>query len=163
MAHRDGQAEGITQLVLEVLFPGPEIVTVAAASVGEDQHLAGMGIRQPAAMAPPVFQAIDRKFGCVSGYSHCNVPGIFGEIVDAKRNCHTSRIAREVRVDLDRLATPAFSLSSIVSDELLLFCINADDGKPFSNKLCFKSDDVLELLVAVRMLSSCLLLLVDLQ
>jgi hypothetical protein len=68
----------------------------------------------------------------VSGYSDCHVPGVSGEIVDAKWNRHTLRVTCEVRVNLDRLAPPTLSLSPVASNELLLLRINADDGKPLS-------------------------------
>jgi hypothetical protein len=36
MTQGDRQPEGVTQLVLQVLFPGPKIVSVATASIGKD-------------------------------------------------------------------------------------------------------------------------------
>jgi|SRR5450631_295555 len=50
--------------------------------------------------APPTFQATDRKFGSVVGRSNRNVSGVFSDVVDPERNCHTFRIAGEVRVRL---------------------------------------------------------------
>jgi len=52
---------------------------------------------------------------------------------------------------------------SVVSDELLLFCVDADDRESFAKELSLRCSDVSELIVALRMLGSGLLLFVDLQ
>ena len=76
---------------------------------------------------PPTFQATDRKFRSVVGRSNRNVSGVFSDVIDTEWNCHTFRIAREMRVSLDWFSTPTFSLASKVSYELLLFGIDAND------------------------------------
>ena len=51
----DRQPEGVTQLVLQVLFPGPKIVSVATTSIGKNSHPVGVGICRPAMKLPPVY------------------------------------------------------------------------------------------------------------
>jgi len=113
-----------------------------------------MRIGQPTVSAPPIFQATDRKFRSVVRYSNGNVSGIFGDVVDTERNCHTFCIAREMMLRLYWFSAPAFSITSKISYELLLFCIDANDGKSVAKILSLGGGDVIELFVPVRMLCS---------
>src|SRR6516162_461600 len=98
-----------------------------------------MRIGRSAVKAPPTFQTIDRKFRSVVGYSHCHVSGVLSDIVNTKRNRHALRIAREVRVDFYRLPAPTFSLSSVISDELLLFVSMLMTGSPSPRNCAFRT------------------------
>jgi hypothetical protein len=112
---------------------------------------------------PPALQAIDRKFGGVGGYSYRHVSGIVGDIVDSERNRQTPSMACKICISLYWLSPPTLPLLSVVSDELLLFCVDADDRESFAKELSLRCSDVSELIVALRMLGSGLLLFVDLQ
>src|SRR5262245_23137978 len=111
--------------------------------------------------APPTFQAIDGEFRSVVGYSHRHVTGIMSDIVDTERYSHTFRIIPEVRLNFDRFSDPGFSLAPVVSDEFLLFGIDANDRKRLAKILSLQSSDVSELFVTVRVLHSSLSFLVS--
>src|SRR5437762_2302360 len=122
-----------------------------------------MRVDRLAVKTPPAFQAIDRKFRSVGGYSHRHVSGILSEIVDSKRNRHAFPIACEVSVRFYWCATPNLSLSSVVADELLLFCVDADDRESLAKELRPQGGDISELLITIGVLGPCLLFLVNLQ
>jgi hypothetical protein len=44
MSKGDCQPEGVTQLLLKVVFPSPKIISVATTTVGKDQHSVCAGI-----------------------------------------------------------------------------------------------------------------------
>jgi hypothetical protein len=112
---------------------------------------------------PPIHQTVHCELGSVVGYANRDVTSVPGQIVNSKGNRHTLRVAREVGIYRYWLPAPSLSLTSVVPNEFLLFCIDADYWKALSEKLRLCRGDVSELLVAVGMFSSGLLLFIDLE
>src|SRR5262245_5941583 len=106
-------------------------------------------------MFPPFHETVHGELGCVSRNSNCYIPSVLSDIVNSKRNCYTFRITCEKRVfDLNGLHAPSFSLWLVISDQLLLFSINAYHGDCLAEKLCLQRRDVFKLFVTVRVLCS---------
>jgi hypothetical protein len=117
-----------------------------------------MRIGRPPVKLPPAFQAVDRKFRGVGRYPNRHVSNVSPSIVDTKRNCHAFCIACEVGVSFKRFSAPALSLTSVITYELFLFCIDADDRTFFAKIFLLQGSNVLKLFVTVRVLRSRLLL-----
>ena len=135
MADGNIEAEAVTQLFLQIPFPNPHIITVAAATVGEDEQPIASRVRQSAMKLPPIHQAVHRELGSVVGCAYRDVASVAGQIVNAKRDRDTLRITREMGIYRYRLPAPSLSLTSVVPDELLLFCIDANYRKTRFEKL----------------------------
>ena len=57
----DLQVEPIGENMLQEILPGAGPTAVAAAGIGEDDNLGGIGVAQAALAVPPLCDALDRK------------------------------------------------------------------------------------------------------
>ena len=64
-----GEAVGIAEAMLQTVLPGPRSVAVAAATVGEDGQVGGVGVPRAVGGAAPVVKAVDGEEGRVMGQS----------------------------------------------------------------------------------------------
>ena len=74
---------GVAESMLQTLLPSPQSVAIAAATVGEDVQVGGVGVASAAGGAPPVFGAVDGEEGRVMGLSDDDSAGIGVRIIDA--------------------------------------------------------------------------------
>src|ERR1700730_14370945 len=96
-----------------------------------------------------IHQAVHRDPGSVVECASRDVASVAGQIVNAKRDRDTLRITPQMGIYRYRLPAPSLALTSVVPDELLLFCIDANYRKTRFEKLRLLSGDVSELRVAV--------------
>src|SRR5260370_32260701 len=61
MAHRDGEAQEIADLILQGLFPGATTRAVASAPIRQDENLASLRIAQSSLVQPPLSDSIDSE------------------------------------------------------------------------------------------------------
>src|ERR1035437_11069668 len=78
----DAQAQAIAQLTLNLLLPGTTLCAIAAAGVGQDEDVAGLGVALAAFLQPPFAEAGDGEGGCLVGSSQENRPTVGLSIVD---------------------------------------------------------------------------------
>src|SRR6476660_8378518 len=100
MTHRDPQPEGITKLILQVLFPSSEIVSVPATSVGKNQYAFGIWVCSTTVKLPPSHYAVDCKLCGVARYAHSDVSEVPSNIIYPKRDRNTLSITGKVGIDL---------------------------------------------------------------
>ena len=82
VAHGNRQAEFIGQF-LQFQFPQPQARAIAAAAIGRDQQLPGVGVEGLAHQAPPATNALDRKGRRVVIDPDIDPAHIVRDIVDA--------------------------------------------------------------------------------
>ena len=63
VGHGDGESQSITQVPLELLLPSPTRSGIAAAGVGQDQQVLGVGVAQASFLTPPAGDGSDGKGG----------------------------------------------------------------------------------------------------
>lgn len=123
----DGEAVGIAEAMLQAELPGAGSVAVAAATVGEEGQLGGVGVAGAAGGAPPVVEAVDGKEGRVMGLADKDRAGIGVQVVDAVGHSEAARLGAEVVVvDADGLAFPSGTGILEVPDKLFFLGVNAD-------------------------------------
>jgi hypothetical protein len=84
-------------------------------------------VNQPAVKLPPIHHTVHGEFGSVVRYAHGDVTSVPSEIINPKRDRDTLGVTREVCVNRYWLPTPSLARTSVIPDELLLFCIDAHD------------------------------------
>src|SRR5216684_3120073 len=128
MAHRDGQAEAVRQL-LQLDLPQPQAGAVAAAGVGRDQQPPSVGIGPAPHGLPPVTNARDGKRRRVVVDADTDPAGVGAQIVDPVGNGAPQLRLHEV-VDPHRpglpVGTPFAAGILELPHELLLLGIDGD-------------------------------------
>jgi len=83
------------------------------------------------------------------GDTHSDAPEISTDIVNPEGNGDTLPLAGKMRINFDWLFTPISSIAFVVSNQLLLLRVNADDWEALFKKLRFQFSDILKLCVAI--------------
>ena len=73
----------IAEMVLEGVLPGAVAVAVAAAAIGEDDELGGVGIAGAAFGGPPGSEVVDGEEGGVAGDADTDEAAVRESVVDA--------------------------------------------------------------------------------
>jgi len=117
MTNRDRQAEAVSDLLLELLFPNPRAGGIAAPAISFDQQLSGLRKAFQSFGRTPLGNIVHRKGGRVGELAHVDGALIVLHIVDAVRHGLAQRILRKV-MHVDALwpqVRPAFLKSPISS------------------------------------------------
>ena len=80
---------------LDLGLPGVASATIAAASIGENQQLAGTGVALRTFLAPPLRNGVSSEGGRVMGNADHQSAGVLVDIVDAVRDA--GRDVRDAR------------------------------------------------------------------
>ena len=99
MAEAHLHAEGIAETCLELVFPEPGTIAVAAAPVGEDEDFIGLRICSPSDMCPPPAQRVDGEFGGVLADAEGDEPFVANQVVDPVGNAYALGGGGEVVVE----------------------------------------------------------------
>ena len=83
VGNSDGELVDIAEVVLEGVLPGADAVGVAAAAIGEDDELGGVGVAGAACAAPPGIQVVDGEEGGVGGDADRDEAAVGERVVDA--------------------------------------------------------------------------------
>ena len=164
MGDGDFEAVGIAEGMLQGVLPGAGVAAVAAAAVGEDGELGGVGIAALTGGSPPVVETVDREERRVVGVADDDGAVVGEQVVDAVGNGEAVGEGAEVVVeDLDGLLFPGGAGVLEVADEFLLLGVDADQGAVLGGATTLEVGDELELGVAVGRGDGGELLAVDAQ
>jgi hypothetical protein len=153
MADRHRQAEPVTQLALQLLFPQARVTAIAAACIGQDQQLPGLRIGPASLLPPPLDKSGDSKLRRIRRGADIDSPLIALEVVEAIGHGTSQRVGQKVMgIDLQRLLRPGLARVPKAADQLFLLRIHAQDRPARSPKCLFLRFDILKLPVALRML-----------
>jgi hypothetical protein len=149
VANGDWEVETIAEKALEMILP--EITwAIAAAGVGEDEKLGGIGITNTAIATPPGTNGRDGEGGGIVRSADENGAAIVKDIVDAIGDGVTCGPWREVVViDKSGRGLPTAARVLEVADKLSFLRVNADDRKVLTGELFTHGLDVEELLIAI--------------
>ena len=164
MADGHGEAVAVAELGLQAVFPGSGAGPVAAAAVGEDEQLGGVGVAAAAVVVPPSDQVVDCEVrGVVAGADE-QAAVVGGEVVDAVGQGDAFCVGGEVVVVDQRgfwlQVAPGFlklPTSSRFLESMLMI------GRPRSGEGLALGGDVGELGVAAGVFLAGELLVVDPQ
>jgi len=132
---RHGEAISVGEAVLEGVFPGPVAVSVAAAAVGEDQNLLGVGVAAPAVVEPPFGQVVDGEGGGVVGGADEEAAVVGCYVVDAVGQGDAFGVGAEVVVvDPGGCLGPGGAVVLEVADQFTFLGVDADDGQAGSGE-----------------------------
>ena len=146
----DFEAVGIAEGMLQGVLPGAGVAAVAAAAVGEDSELGGVGIAALTGGSPPVVETVDREERRVVGVADDDGAVVGEQVVDAVGNGEAVGEGAEVVVeDLDGLLFPGGAGVLEVADEFLLLGVDADQGAVLGGATTLEGGDELKLGVAV--------------
>ncbi len=157
MTNGDIQFQTVSQLFLELRLPQAQAISIAATAVTQDQDRRCVGEVELSNLLPPACQNVHSKLGRIGRFANVHIATIAIEHVNAIGNCPSKRVQLEiVVVHALSFQTPALSWVLIVANQLLSLGINADNWPTVAQKELLLRLDILELGVAVWMLSTCL-------
>ena len=160
----DFEAVGIAEGMLQGVLPGAGVAAVAAAAVGKDGELGGVGIAALTGGSPPVVETVDREERRVVGVADDDSAVVGEQVVDAVGNGEAVGEGTEVVVeDLDGLLFPGGAGVLEVADEFLLLGVDADQGAVLGGATTLEGGDEFKLGVAVGRGDGGELLAVDAQ
>src|SRR3990172_2681308 len=150
MAHRDAQAGGIDQAMLQRILPQAWPIAIAPAAIGQDQHFGGAPVVHAPRGVPPPPNRIDGEFGRVGGDTHVHKPRVVPWVVDAIRDGHPfSQRTKVIHIHAMGVATPRDTGVLKPSDQLAFLGIHVDDRPAALEKGLFLAVQILKLLIAV--------------
>jgi hypothetical protein len=165
VADGDGQP-GFVRQPRELPFPQTAPRRIAPAGVRRDQQGTCAGIRSPAHGSPPPADAVDGERRRIVVDADAHPACISGQVIDAIRDRLALRLDQEV-MDPNpaglALREPLPPGVLEVSDQLLFLCVDRDDRLSRSLLSPDLRVDVLELGVAIRMVTPFLDLLIGLK
>src|SRR5690348_10076761 len=86
VSDHDGQAIAVAQLLLQLLFPHPRTIAIAAPTIRQDEQLIRLRISRLSLLLPPAGQGSHGKFWGIGGRSHIDGASIVRQIIDPVRN-----------------------------------------------------------------------------
>ena len=147
----DGQGERVGQLRLKFGFPGVAAIAVAAASIGQNQNVAGTRIAARTFVLPPMGDGMGGEGGGIVRDTHDKGAAILSDVVNAIGNSHADRVGAKVVVkNATWAAFPATARIAEVADQFALLGIDADDGQVAALEAAAKFGEIFELEIAVR-------------
>jgi hypothetical protein len=150
VGHGDGQGKGVSQLGLELGFPGMTAATVAAAGIGQNEQLAGTAIAGGTFLMPPMSNGMSGKGGGIVGNADHQSTAIFQNIVNPIRNGDPDGIGAEVVViNRTRGRFPTAARIFEIADEFAFFAVHADDRQMTALEAVAQLGEICELQVAV--------------
>ncbi len=153
MAHRNGEAVGSGNGLVEAIFPKARPVAIAAAAVTEQQDFLHAGIGAPAEFRDPSVQAVHGEFRSVGGSADHDRAAIPNRLIESIGRNQGRCLAPEiVLVDLLGLFLPGLSRILKVADEFLFLRIQAQNRTAGIFESLAEVGDQFELSVAVGML-----------
>ena len=160
----DVEIEGIGELRLDFGFPTAATTAVAAAGVGENEKLTGLGVLEGAFTLPPVSDRVSGKSGSVVRNANNNRAAVGEGLVDSVRDGNADGIGAEIVImNRPSILIPTSAVVFEVSDQFALFGINADDGQVAPSKTLTQIGNVIELEISVGSGIGSNFLLVDAQ
>ena len=115
--HGDGELVEIAEMVLEGVLPSAATVGIAAAAIGEQDELGGIGIAGTAIAAPPGIEVVDGEEGGVGGDADRDEAAVGERVVDAVGGGESGSMRTEVvGVDGDGGRFPADAVVAEASD-----------------------------------------------
>src|SRR5438128_11522808 len=94
----DVEMKAIGELSLQFRFPAPAATTVAAARVGNNEQLAGMGILGKSFTLPPMGDGVGGESGGVVRDANDDGPAVVDGLIDAIRDSDTESDGEEVMI-----------------------------------------------------------------
>jgi len=150
VSNGDLEVKGIGELRLDFGFPGAATTAVAAAGVGENEQLTGLGVVKGSFTLPPVGDSVSGKSGSVVRNAHDNRTAVGEGLIDAVRDGDANGIRAEVMiVNRPSLLIPTRAIVFEVSDKFALLGIDANDGPLAPPKTLAQIGYVIELEIAV--------------
>ena len=144
----------LLQVFLEQVLRG----TVAATTVAQNQQALGLGIGRMAMLLPPRRNAVAAQFPGVVAGVQVDVGVLTAQVVDAVGDQLALAVTHKIMVEgLDRLLGIADAGTMKIAEQFLLFCVDTDDWIARLLVLAAQARDVLELSIAVGMMSHRLL------
>ena len=160
----DVEIEGIGELRLDFGFPTAATTAVAAAGVGENEKLTGLGVLEGAFTLPPVSDRVSGKSGSVVRNANNNRAAVGEGLVDSVRDGNADGIGAEIVImNRPSILIPTSAVVFEVSDQFALFGIDADDGQVAPSKTLTQIGNVIELEISVGSGIGSNFLLVDAQ
>ena len=142
---------------LEPLLPDMRPMAVAAARVGRDEDLAGVGVALRADLAPPRLDRRNREHRRIVIDAHAHEAVVGRDVIDAVGDRLAERVGKKI-VDIDpvgfALGLPFASPVLEVADEFLLLGVDGDHRDSPRDAVLGLGVDVFELRVAIRMLGA---------
>jgi len=129
------EVEGISELRLDFGFPGAATITVAAAGVGENEKLTGLGVLKGPFTLPPVSNSMSSESRSVVRNADDNGAAVGDGLVDAVRDGDADGIGAEVVImNGPSIVIPTSAGVFEVADQFALFSIDANDGQVTASK-----------------------------
>ena len=149
VGHGDREPVHIAETVLEGVLPRAGAVGVAAAAIGEQDELGGLGIAGSAFAAPPSSEVVDGEEGGVGGDADRDEAAVGERVVDAVGDGQAGGMGAEVVVvDRDRGRLPRDAGVAEASDQLFFLGVDAEDRGVEAGTVTAQAVDELELVVA---------------
>ena len=147
---RDLEAERAGEFLLQEVFPGPRPAAVAAAGVGENHQLGGIGITHPALGLPPLGNALGGELRRVVRAADAEAASVGMQIVDAIRHRQAVGQGAKVMV-MNRLGCAAPLGAGVLepSDEFFFLGVHTGHRDAVALAALACGRDFLKLLVAL--------------
>ena len=153
MAHRNRQAQRISDLDLQLLFPNPRAGAVTAAAVRLNQYVCRLRIPLAQFCLAPMRQIVHGKGRRISRLANVDGATVIPQVVDPIGNGPPDRIMRKiVRINLLRCLAPDLARVFEVADQFLFLGIHTDDRLVRLVVLPALHLDVPKLLIALGMI-----------
>jgi len=149
VGHGDGESQLVTEKPLELVLPGAPRGGVAAAGIGQDQQVLGVGVAPVSFPTPPAGDGSDGKGGGLVTDADEHRTAVSLEIINAVGEGDAlGERAKVMVVDRGGDALPLPTGILKVTDQFPLFSIDTDDGVALTAETRSQSGNVMELLVA---------------
>ena len=140
---------------LQLHFPEPKAIAIAAPAVGTNQDPLRLGIEWAPHLSPPTANALHGKTGCVMRTTHGHPPQVVLLIVDPTRHgLGNVRIGEIMDIDRHRLSfrLPFLPGICVVSDQFFLLGIDRYDGPTSAQERLALALDVAKLSIPIGVL-----------
>jgi hypothetical protein len=149
VGHGDGETQAITEVLLEVVFPGASRGGIAAAGVGQDQQVSGVWVAQASFPTPPPGDGRDGEGGGLVADADEHRTAVGLGIINAEGEGDArGEGAKVVVVDRGGDALPLLAGILEVAHQFPLLGVDTDDGIAVTAEATSQSGNVTELLVA---------------
>src|SRR5713101_749261 len=165
MAHPDDHSQFIGQL-LQRHFPESAPTAIAATAISSDQQFLRLRIQGLPQLLPPPPNRRDRKFGGIVLDAHTHPAEVRREVINAVRNRLAQLLVGKVVAAHESgmaLETPFPPIVFEISDQLFLLGVDRDDRLGTSLKGGHFCRNMLELCIAIWMLTALVRLAIGLQ